>query len=80
MCKFVDCVLIQGPSGLDSGRLMNDEHFLQEPSGLDPGRLMNDEHFLQGSSGLDLELVEVLQGPLGLNLEGGLHEERRGLS
>ena len=29
---------------------------------------MNDEHFLQGPSGLDLELVEVLQGPLGLDL------------
>ena len=31
---------------------------------------MNDEHFLQGPSRLDLELVEVLQGPLGLDLEG----------
>ena len=41
---------------------------------------MNDEHFLQGSSGLDLELMEVLQGPLGLDLEGGFYEERRELS
>ena len=42
--------------------------------------MMNDEHFLQGSAGLDLELVEVLQGLLGLDLEGGFDEERRGLS
>ena len=35
---------------------------------------MNDEHFHQGPSGLDLELVEVLQGPLRLDLEGGLDE------
>ncbi|KAM1789823.1 hypothetical protein ACFX12_033945 [Malus domestica] len=41
--------------------------------------MMNDEHFLQGPSRLDLELVEVLQGPLGIDLEGGFDEERRGL-
>ena len=41
---------------------------------------MDDEHLLQGPSGLDLEWVEVLQGALGLDLEGGFHEERRGLS
>ena len=28
----------------------------------------------------DLELVEVIQGPLGLDLEGGFDEERRELS
>ena len=27
--------------------------------------------------GFDLELVEVLQGPLGLDLKGGFNEERR---
>ena len=47
--------------------------------GLMDERMMNDEHFLQGPSGLDLELVEVLQGLLGLDLGGGFHEERRGL-
>ena len=41
---------------------------------------MNDEHLLQESSGLDLESVEVLQGALGLDLEGGFDEERKGLS
>ena len=42
--------------------------------------MMNDEYFLQGSLRLDLELVEVLQGPLGLDLEGGFDEERREFS
>ena len=32
---------------------------------------MGDEHFLQGSSGLDLELMELLQGLLGLILKNG---------
>ena len=41
---------------------------------------MNDEHLLQGPSALDLELVEVLQGALELDLEGGFHEEQIGLS
>jgi len=36
--------------------------------------------FFKGPSGLDLELVGVLQGPLGLDLEGGFDEERRVLS
>ena len=39
--------------------------------------MMNDEYFFQGLSGFDFELVEVLQGSLGLDLEGGFDEEPR---